>query len=47
MNSGKLGELFPDLPVTVSALRVHLLWYVLPVKARAFLDFVVRSVADA
>ena len=46
-NSGKLVELSPDLPVTVSALPVHLLRYVPPVKVRAFLDSVVRSVADA
>jgi DNA-binding transcriptional LysR family regulator len=47
-NSGKLVELFPDWPDERFPLYVfHLSRHVPPAKVRAFLDFVVRSVADA
>jgi len=47
-NSGTLVELFPDWPDERFPLYVlHLSRHVPPAKLRAFLDFVVRSVADA
>jgi DNA-binding transcriptional LysR family regulator len=48
LNRGKLVELFPDWPDERFPLYVfHLSRHVPPAKLRAFLDFVVRSVADA
>ena len=47
LNSGTLVELFPDWPDERFPLYVfHLSRHVPPAKLRAFLDFVVRSVAD-
>ena len=47
-DNGKLVELFPDWPDERFPLYVfHLSRHVPPAKLRAFLDFVVRSVADA
>jgi len=47
-NNGTLVELFPDWPDERFPLYVlHLSRHVPPAKLRAFLDFVVRSVADA
>jgi DNA-binding transcriptional LysR family regulator len=47
LSSGELVELFPDWPGDRFPLYVfHLSRHVPPAKVRAFLDFVVRSVAD-
>ncbi len=47
LNSGKLVDLFPDWPDERFPLYVfHLSRHVPPAKVRAFLDFVVRSVAE-
>jgi DNA-binding transcriptional LysR family regulator len=47
-NQGKLVELFPDWPGERFPLYMfYLSRHVPPAKLRAFVDFVVRSVADA
>jgi DNA-binding transcriptional LysR family regulator len=47
LNSGKLVDLFPDWPDERFPLYVfHLSRHVPPAKVRAFLGFVVRSVAE-